>query len=117
MKRVFAAAKNSLSGPSHAFREESAFRQEVFLAVCFVPIALLLPVSALETALMLITIALVLIVELLNSGIEAAVDRISMSNHGLSKRAKDYGSAAVMIALIVCATTHFLFVWRWLFGG
>lgn len=117
VKRVFAAAKNSLSGLSHAFREESAFRQEVFLAVCFVPIALLLPVSALETALMLITIALVLIVELLNSGIEAAVDRISMSNHGLSKRAKDYGSAAVMIALIVCATTHFLFVWRWLFGG
>ena len=117
VKRVFAAAKNSLSGLSHAFREESAFRQEVFLAVFFVPTALLLPVSALETALMLITIALVLIVELLNSGIEAAVDRISMSNHGLSKRAKDYGSAAVMIALIVCATTHFLFVWRWLFGG
>lgn len=117
VKRVFAAAKNSLSGLIHAFREESAFRQEVFLAVFFVPTALLLPVSALETALMLITIALVLIVELLNSGIEAAVDRISMSNHGLSKRAKDYGSAAVMIALIVCATTHFLFVWRWLFGG
>ncbi len=63
---------------------------------------------------MLLSTVLVLVVELLNSSVEAAIDRISFDQHGLSKRAKDYGSAAVMLALLICAAIHSIFLWRWL---
>jgi diacylglycerol kinase (ATP) len=69
------------------------------------PISLFLPVSRVEHILLLMVVILVLIVELLNSSVEAAIDRISFDNHGLSKRAKDYGSAAVMLALLLCIFT------------
>lgn len=85
--------------------EESAFRQELTLVAILTPCALLLPVGIVERILLLGTLLLVLIVELLNSSVEAAVDRISLERHGLSKRAKDFGSAAVMLALVLCGGT------------
>lgn len=109
--RAWAALKNSISGLGFAIREESAFRQELTLAAILVPLALFLPVSPVERVLLVGSVLLVLIVELLNSGVEAAIDRISYENHGLSKRAKDFGSAAVMIALLVCGFTWILLIW------
>ena len=114
ISRVFAAAKNSLAGLLYAIREESAFRQELLLAMLLIPLAFVVPSTLLEKIIMLSSIALVLVVELLNSGIEAAVDRISFDNHGLSKRAKDYGSAAVLVALTICSCIYGAFIWRWL---
>ncbi len=106
--RAVAAARNSWSGLVFAMREESAFRQELFLAVALVPLAIWMPATVVETTIMLASLVLVLIVELLNSSVEAAVDRISYSKHGLSKRAKDYGSAAVMLAIMLCAAIYAL---------
>jgi diacylglycerol kinase/glycosyltransferase involved in cell wall biosynthesis len=104
--RAIAAARNSWAGLMFAFHEESAFRQELLLAAILVPLAIWMPATPTETGLMLASLLLVLIVELLNSSVEAAVDRISYKNHGLSKRAKDYGSAAVMLALLLCGITY-----------
>ena len=100
LKRVWNALFYSIDGMSAAFRHEDAFRQEVFLAALLIPAALFTPASGLGKALMIAVVLLVLIVELLNSAIEAAVDRISLENHKLAKRAKDIGSAAVLLALI-----------------
>jgi len=85
----------------YAFKEESAFRQELLLLCIFSPIALALPVRPLEKMVLIASLVLVLVVELLNSSVEAAIDRISFEHHDLSKRAKDYGSAAVMLALVI----------------
>lgn len=100
LKRVWNALFYSIDGMRAAFRHEDAFRQEVFLAVLLVPAALFTSASGLGKALMIAVVLLVLIVELLNSAVEAAVDRISLENHALAKRAKDIGSAAVLLALI-----------------
>lgn len=97
--RVINAAGYSWAGLKAAFRHEDAFRQEVFLLAVLVPLALYLGDSGIERALLIGALLLVLIVELLNSAVEAAVDRISLDHHELIKRAKDMGSAAVMIAL------------------
>jgi diacylglycerol kinase (ATP) len=112
LTRAWHAARNSWSGLVFALREESAFRQELSLAVMLVPLAVLLPFRALEKVLLIGSVVLVLIVELLNSSIEAAIDRISFEHHGLSKRAKDYGSAAVMLALLICALMWVTLGWR-----
>jgi diacylglycerol kinase (ATP) len=101
LRRLFNALLYSLSGLRIAFRHESAFRQEIALAVVLIPIACLLPVSPLERVLMVAAVLQVLIVELLNSSVEAAIDRIGFDTHRLSKRAKDLGSAAVLLALVV----------------
>ncbi len=90
----------SLDGLRAAFRHEDAFRQEVFLAALLIPVALWLTVGGVSKALMISSVLLVLIVELLNSAVEATVDRISLENHRLAKRAKDIGSAAVMLSLL-----------------
>ena len=111
--RAIAAARNSWAGLVFAIREESAFRQELILAAILGPLAIWMPATPVETGMMLVTLFLVLIVELLNSSVEAAVDRISFSKHGLSKRAKDYGSAAVMLALILCGATYALVAARY----
>ncbi len=100
LKRVWNALFYSIDGMSAAFRHEDAFRQEVFLAAILIPAALFTPASGIGKALMIAVVLLVLIVELLNSAIEATVDRISLENHTLAKRAKDIGSAAVLLALI-----------------
>ena len=106
VRRAFAAASNSFSGLRFAIAEESAFRQELTLAIPMLLLALTLPVELSLKLLMVFSTILVLIVELLNSSIEAAVDRVSFSHHGLSKRAKDYGSAAVLISLVLCLVVY-----------
>jgi diacylglycerol kinase (ATP) len=104
--RAFRAAINSWNGLVFAVREESAFRQELTLTCILIPISFFLPVSPIEHIALFGSVILVLIVELLNSSVEAAIDRISFEKHGLSQRAKDFGSAAVMLALLLC-----LFTW------
>ena len=101
LTRAIHATKNSWNGLIFAYQEESAFRQELVLLVLLTPVALLLPVSVLEKALMISALMMVLAIELLNSSVEAAIDRISFEHHDLSKRAKDFGSAAVMLALLI----------------
>ena len=109
LRRLINACGYSINGIRAAYRLEDAFRQEVALAAVMIPAALLLPVAATGRALLLASVILVLIVELLNSAIEAAVDRISLDNHELAKVAKDIGSAAVMLSL-VCMTTVWVVV-------
>jgi diacylglycerol kinase (ATP) len=99
--RAWHAAKNSWCGLEYAFTEESAFRQELTLFALLTPVAFLLPVTLVEKALLVSSLVMVLAIELLNSSVEAAIDRISFEHHDLSKRAKDFGSAAVMLALFV----------------
>ena len=101
LTRAWHAAKNSWCGVVYAFKEESAFRQELTLLIICAPIALFLDVSILEKVALICSIIMVLVVELLNSSVEAAIDRISFEHHDLSKRAKDFGSAAVMLALLI----------------
>ena len=101
LTRAWHAAKNSWCGVVYAFKEESAFRQELTPLIICTPIALFLNVSILEKVALICSIIMVLVVELLNSSVEAAIDRISFEHHDLSKRAKDFGSAAVMLALLV----------------
>lgn len=100
LTRIRNAAGYSWAGLKAAFRHEDAFRQEVFLALLLIPLALYLGDTGIERALMIGAVLGVLVVELLNSAIEAALDRISLEHHLLIKRAKDMGSAAVMIALV-----------------
>ncbi|MDD5249959.1 MAG: diacylglycerol kinase [Rhodocyclaceae bacterium] len=100
LTRVWNALFYSCAGLRAAYRHEDAFRQEVWLAVVLIPLSLALPANGIGHALMVGSVLLVLLVELINSAIEAAVDRISLENHRLSKRAKDIGSAAVLVALI-----------------
>lgn len=100
--RVLHATRHSADGLLTAYRFESAFRQEFWLAVVMLPSSIWLGQSWPERTLLAGTVLLVLIVELLNSGIEAVVDRVSLDLHDLSKRAKDYGSAAVMLSLLLC---------------
>ena len=104
--RAFNASKNSWSGLVFAIREESAFRQELLLVIFSVALILLIETTSFEKFLMVFTSLLILIVELLNSSVEAAVDRISYDYHGLSKRAKDYGSAAVLITILIWIIVH-----------
>jgi diacylglycerol kinase (ATP) len=100
IKRVWNALFYSLAGLRAAILHEDAFRQEVLLAFILIPAALFMPVSAVGKALMIGSVLLVLIVELLNSAVEAAVDHTSLDQHSLAKRAKDIGSAAVLLSLL-----------------
>jgi diacylglycerol kinase (ATP) len=101
--RVIRAAGYSLEGLRVAYRFESAFRQEVWLAAAMLPLAVWLGRGWVEVALLAGSVWLVLIVELLNSGLESAIDRVSFEMHELSRRAKDIGSAAVFMSLLLCA--------------
>ena len=98
--RLWKALFYSLDGLSAALRHEDAFRLELVLALILVPIALHAPTTGIGKAVMVASVLLVLIVELLNSAIESVTDRISLEDHVLAKRAKDMGSAAVMLALL-----------------
>ncbi|MEH6500697.1 MAG: diacylglycerol kinase [Pseudoalteromonas distincta] len=103
VKRIWFAFGYSLDGLRAAYRGEAAFRQLVWLAIVLIPLALILPVSYIAKALMVGSVLLSLIIELLNSAIEAAIDRISLELHPLSKASKDMGSAAQMLGLIMIA--------------
>ncbi len=100
LRRLINAAMYSISGLAAAARHEDAFRQELMLAAVLVPLGLWLGATGLERALLVGSVLLVLIVELLNSAVEATVDRVSLDDHSLAKRAKDIGSAAVMLSLL-----------------
>ena len=100
LRRIWNALFYSIDGLAAAFRHEDAFRQEVFLAAVLVPAAFFAPAGGTGRALMIASVLLVLIVELLNSAVEAAVDRISPEQHPLATRAKDIGSAAVFLSLL-----------------
>ena len=108
LRRLINAAGYSLSGLAAAVRHEDAFRQELMLAVVMVPFGLWLGTSGVERALLVGSVLLVLIVELLNSAVEATVDCVSLDDHHLAKRAKDIGSAAVMLALVNVAVVWLL---------
>lgn len=99
LRRMWNAVFYSVDGFRAALEHEDAFRQEALVAFVLIPLALFLPASAVGKALMVASVLLVLVVELLNSAVEATVDRISLENHQLAKRAKDIGSAAVFVSL------------------
>lgn len=102
LNRVMHATGYSMAGLRSAYTGESAFRQEAWLAIVLLPLSFWLGQTWAEVALLAGSVLLVLIVELLNSGIEAAVDRVSFELHDLSKRAKDLASAAVFVSLVLC---------------
>ena len=108
LRRIWNALFYSFDGLKAAYRHEDAFRQEVWLALVLTPLALFLPVSGMGKALMMASVLMVLIVELLNSAVEATVDRVSLEHHRLAKRAKDIGSAAVLFSLINVAVVWLL---------
>jgi diacylglycerol kinase (ATP) len=100
LARLWSALLHSLDGLAAAFRHEEAFRLEVVLALALIPIAIHTPATGAGKALMVASVLLVLVVELINTGIEAVTDRISLEDHVLAKRAKDMGSAAVMLSVV-----------------
>ncbi|MEQ1683515.1 MAG: diacylglycerol kinase [Burkholderiaceae bacterium] len=112
LDRVIRATGYSMAGLTAAYRGESAFRQEFWLAALMFPLAFWLGRSWVEIALLAGSLMLVLIVELLNSGIEAAIDRVSYELHDLSKRAKDLASAAVFLSLVLCAGIWAAALWQ-----
>ena len=112
LARVVRAAGYSMQGLQAAYRGESAFRQEFWLAAIMLPSAFWLGRSWIEVALLAGSVMLVLIVELLNSGIEAAIDRVSFEIHDLSKRAKDLASAAVLLSLLLCGGIWLAALWQ-----
>lgn len=117
LPRLIAAFTHSLAGLAAAYRNEEAFRQECWLAALLVPVALLLPVDILAKLLLVGSVLLLLIVELLNSAIEATLDRISLEYHPLTKRAKDIASAAVFLAILVLILVWGSILGQWLLAG
>jgi len=110
LRRLVNALSYSLSGLLLAWRDEAAFRQEVILAIVLVPVAFMVPVDMTQRVLLVASVMLVLVVEMINSAIEATVDRVSLDIHPLAKRAKDMGSAAVLFAL-----TNAILIWAMIF--
>ncbi len=109
--RILRAAGYSAKGLKAVFRNEAAFRQELLLTIVLVPLACWLDVTPTERVLMIAVLFLILIVELLNSALEAVVDRIGAEQHELSGRAKDIGSAAVFVALLMAAYIWGAILW------
>lgn len=112
LDRIIRAAGHSKNGLADAYRHEDAFRQETWLALVLLPLSFWLGRSWVEVALLAGSVLLVMIVELLNSAIEATVDRVSFELHDLSRRAKDIASAAVMLSLLLCAALWLTAIWQ-----
>jgi diacylglycerol kinase (ATP) len=108
LRRLMNAFGYSIAGTLAAFKHEDAFRQEAILTAILTPVAIYYGETAIDQALMISSLLLIIIVELLNSSIEATVDRISVKHHKLAKRAKDIGSAAVFFSLINASVIWFL---------
>lgn len=104
LRRLWNALHYSIDGYKAAYRHEDAFRQEVVMALIMIPLGIYLGKSGVERGLLVASVLLVMMVELLNSAVEATVDRISLENHDLAKRAKDIGSAAVLTSLLALAS-------------
>lgn len=105
LKRISSAFFYSIDGLKSAWNTEHAFRQELFLVLIGSAIAIFLPISIFEKLMLVVVLLFVLVVELINSAIEAVVDRISLERHDLSKNAKDFGSAAVLLSLLIALLT------------
>ena len=116
LKRILSALGYSIAGFKSAWRMEHAFRQELFVVIIATIAAFLLPVVAWQKLLLIGVFVLVLIVELINSAIEAVVDRVSLERNPLSKNAKDFGSAAVLLTLLLAAATWLVILWPVFFG-
>ena len=114
--RLIHATGYSLNGLRLAYRGESAFRQEFWLAVVLLPLSFWVGRTWVEVVLLIAAVMQLLIVELLNSAIETAIDRVSFELHDLSKRAKDLASAAVLLSLLLCAGVWLVALWHRLFG-
>jgi len=112
LDRVMRATGYSIAGLIAAYRGESAFRQEFWLAAVLLPLAFWIGHGWIEVTLLIGSVMLVLIVELLNSGIEAAIDRVSFEIHDLSKRAKDLASAAVLLSVLLCTGIWLAALWQ-----
>ncbi len=110
--RLWLATLNSLRGLRHCYRSEAAFRQEVWLACVLVPGGFWLGQTAVERVLLVGSVLLLLVIELLNTGIEVVVDRIGLERHPLSGFAKDVGSAAVLFGLLLLFLTWGLLLWE-----
>jgi diacylglycerol kinase (ATP) len=117
LDRVVRATGHSLDGLRAAYAGESAFRQECWIAVVLMPAAFWVGQDWMQVSLLVGTVLLVLVVELLNSAVEATVDRVSFELHALSKRAKDLGSAAVMMSLLLCGGIWAAALWHRLAGA
>jgi diacylglycerol kinase (ATP) len=111
LRRLANALGYSLSGLQFAWHNESAFRQEVILAIVLVPLAFMMPISVTQRVLLVASVILVLVVEVINSAIETIIDRISLDTHPLSQKAKDMGSAAVLLALMNVIMTWAMVLW------
>ncbi|WP_180168857.1 diacylglycerol kinase [Acinetobacter sp. YH12021] len=105
LQRILNATGYSLAGFKAAFQNEAAFRQIILINLLLIPLSFFMPVSRVEQVLMIVVCLLAIIVKLINSAIEAVVDRVSMEQHPLSKNAKDMGSAAQFVALAIIALT------------
>lgn len=114
LRRLWNALRYSIAGLKAAWACEDAFRMEVWAALVAVPLALFLPVQTFEKAMLIGSVLLVMVVELLNSAVEATVDRISLENHHLAKRAKDIGSASVLITLVITTSVWLLVLWPYI---
>lgn len=112
IRRIIRATRFSAQGFASAWKHEAAFRQELALVVIMMPIAVWLGQSIVETALLIAVLLLVLIVELFNSAIEAAIDRHGDEHHELSGRAKDMGSAAVFVVLVIVGVVWGAVIWQ-----
>ena len=117
LDRLLRATGYSIAGLHTAYTDAGAFRQETWLAVVLVPAAFWVGRGWVEVALLVASVVLVMIVELLNSGIEAAIDRVSYDLHDLSKRAKDMASAAVFLSLLLCGGLWAAALWQRLAGA
>ena len=111
LRRLINALGYSLSGLRLAWKDEAAFRQEVILAIILVPVAFMMPVGEIQRVLLVGSVMLVLVVEMINSAIEAVVDRVSLDMHPLAKKAKDMGSAAVLLALANAILIWIMILW------
>lgn len=111
ISRLIAATGYTFSGLKAAFRSEEAFRQEVLLAVIMIPAALWLGQTLLERIVLIATVLIVMITELLNTAVEYTIDRIGQERHELSGHAKDIGSAAVFVSLMLALITWASFLW------
>ncbi len=116
LKRLINTTFFSLAGLRTAWQHEAAFREELILIVVLVPTSFWLGNNAVEYVLLISSLLIVLIAELLNSALEAVVDRIGAENHELSGRAKDMGSAAVFVALVLCGISWGIIGWQNLAG-
>ena len=114
VKRIISATRNSLRGIRLAWQSEAAFRQDMMLGAVLVIIACIAPITTVERVLLIAAVLILLMVELLNSGIEAAIDRIGPERHELSGKAKDVASAAVFFALVNLGVSNLLILGPWL---